>query len=192
MEAEHTGSGYAWYALRVRTRHEKIVAAHLAAKGYEGFLPMHRYRHRWSDRVKEIEAPFFPGYIFCRFNLLERLPILMIPGVVLVVGAGRTPIPVDETEIALLQTAVKSGVPTEPWPFLQIGQRVRIECGPLCGLEGVLLDFRGHHCLVLSVTLLQRSVAVRVDKAWTRPVPAQHQPCTGSVTAHRSSQQLSA
>jgi transcription antitermination factor NusG len=188
MEAEHTS--YPWYALRVRARHEKTVAAHLCAKGYESFLPVYRCRHRWSDRIKEIEAPFFPGYVFCRLNLLNRLPILMIPGVVLVVSAGRTPVPVDEAEIAPLQTAVKSGVPAEPWPFLQMGQRVRIEYGPLCGLEGLLLDFRGHHRLVLSLTLLQRSVAVQVDKAWTRPVPAQHQPCTGPVTPHRSSWQL--
>ncbi|PYU28949.1 MAG: hypothetical protein DMG32_01440 [Acidobacteria bacterium] len=190
MEAEHMS--YPWYALRVRSRHEKIVAAHLRAKNHEWFLPLYRCRHRWSDRIKEIEAPFFPGYVFCRLNLLNRLPILMIPGVVMIVGRGGTPVPVDEAEIALLQAALKSGVPAEPWPFLQIGQRVRIENGALCGLEGLLLDFRGHHRLVLSITVLKRSVAVQVDKAWVRPVPAQHQPCMGPVTTPPSCWQLTA
>jgi transcription antitermination factor NusG len=185
MEAEQ--SSYPWYALRVRSRHEKMVAAHLRAKSQEWFLPMYRCRHRWSDRIKEIDAPFFPGYVFCRVNLSNRLPILTIPGVVMIVGSGRTPVPVDEAEIADLQAAVKSGVPAEPWPFLQIGQTVRIEQGPLRGLEGILLDFRGQHRLVLSVTVLKRSVAVQVDKAWTRPVPAQHQPRTGPATPYRSS-----
>lgn len=185
MEAEQ--SSYPWYALQVRSRHEKIVAAHLGAQSQEWFLPVYRCRHRWSDRIKEIDAPFFPGYVFCRLNLSNRLPILMIPGVVMIVGSGRTPIPVDEAEIAHLQAAVKSGVPAEPWPFLEIGQRVRIERGPLCGLEGMLLDFRGHHRLVLSVTVLKRSVAVQVDQAWIRPVPAHHQPRTGPVRPHGAS-----
>src|SRR5882762_6815449 len=141
--------------------------------GYESFLPLHICRRRWSDRFKEIECPLFPGYVFCRLNPLDRLPILMIPGVSLIVGMGKTPISIDEAEIAAIQSAVKSGLPSQPWPFVQIGQRVRIEHGPLCGLEGVLLDFRGRHRLVLSVTLLQRSIAVQVENAWVTPIPRQ-------------------
>jgi transcription antitermination factor NusG len=94
----------------------------------------------------------------------------MIPGVSLIVGMGKTPVAIDEGEIAAIQSAVKSGLPSQPWPFVQIGQRVRIEHGPLCGLEGVLLDFRGHHRLVLSVTLLQRSIAVQIENAWVTPI----------------------
>jgi len=162
---------YPWFALQVRSRYENIVTAHLSGMGYESFLPLYKCRRRWSDRFKEIERPLFPGYVFCRLNPLDRLPILITPGVFLIVGLGKTPVPIDEAEIAAIQSAVKSGLPSQPWPFVQIGQRVRIEHGPLCGLEGGLLDFRGRHRLVLSVTRLQRSIAVQVEDAWVTPIP---------------------
>src|SRR6266699_802656 len=81
-----------WYALRVRSRHEQMVGAHLQGRGYKSFLPLYKCRRRWSDRFKEIEQPLFPGYVFCQFNPLNQLPILSIPGVVHVVGVGRTPV----------------------------------------------------------------------------------------------------
>jgi transcription antitermination factor NusG len=183
---------HAWYALRVRSRHENTVASHLQARGYESFLPLYKSTRRWSDRFKEIELPLFPGYVFSQFNRLNRLPILSIPGIVHVVGVGRTPVPVDETEIAALQAAVKSGLPRQPWPFVEIGHRVRIEHGPLRGVEGLLLGFRGHQRLVLSVTLLQRSVAVQVDEAWVLPMPEERRPLTGSVTSQARSSQPTA
>jgi transcription antitermination factor NusG len=169
MGVEHVRC--AWYALRVRSRHENTVASHLQARGYESFLPLYKSRHRWSDRLKEIELPLFAGYVFCRFDPLNRLPVLSVPGIVHVVGVGRTPLPIDETEIAAIEAAVRSGLPRQPWPFIEIGHKVRIEHGPLCGVEGILLGFRGHQRLVLSVTLLQRSVSVQVDEAWVRPLP---------------------
>jgi transcription antitermination factor NusG len=162
---------YPWFALQVRSRYENIVTAHLDGKDYEWFLPLYKSRRRWSDRFKELERPLFPGYLFCRLNPLNRLPILTIPGVVLIVGTSKTPIPVDEAEIAAIQAAVKSGLPTQPLRFLQIGQRVRIDYGPLCGLEGILLDFKGRNYLVLSVTILQRSVAVQVENAAVTSIP---------------------
>jgi len=106
----------------------------------------------------------------------------MIPGVSHIVGMGKTPVAIDETEIAVIQAAVKSGLPSRPWPFLQIGQRVRIEDGPLCGLDGVLLDFRGHRRLVLSVTLLKRSLAVQVEDAWVKAIPQQVRAYAGSAS----------
>jgi len=164
------GNGYfPWFALRVRSQCENSVAAVLAAKGYEWFLPRYKSRRVWSDRIKEIQLPLFPGYVFCRFDPDRRLPIVTIPGFVSVVGMGKSPIPIDDAEIAGIQAAVRSGLPSQPWPFLQIGQRVRINYGPLCDLEGILLDFRGQSRLVLSVTLLQRSVAVNMDAAWVTP-----------------------
>ena len=187
MAAEN--KSYPWYALRVRSRHENTVALHLQARGYESFLPVYRSQRRWSDRFKEIELPLFPGYVFCQFDPLNRLPILSVPGIVHVVGVGRTPIPVDETEIAALQAAVKSGLPRQPWPFVEIGHRVRVEHGPLRGVEGILLGFRGHHRLVLSVTLLQRSVAVQVDESWVLPLPEERWPCGGRVTSQAASWQ---
>src|SRR5438309_11626283 len=109
----------------------------------------------------------------------HRLPILTTPGVLLIVGIGKTPIPIDQAEIAAIQTLVTSGLPSQPWPLLQIGERVTINYGALCGLEGILLDFKGRHRLVLSVTLLQRSVAVEIDGAWVISIPQQHRAYTG-------------
>ena len=160
-----------WFALQIRSRYEKIAATLLRGKGYELFLPLYKSRRCWSDRIKELELPLFPGYLFCRFDPLDRLPILVTPGVIQVVGIGRNPAPVDDAEITNIQTAVQSGLPRQPWPFLQVGQRVKVKRGPLQGLEGILLDFKGRQRLVLSVTLLQRSVAIEVDGAWVDPLP---------------------
>ena len=157
---------YPWFAVQVRTRREASAAEHLAGKGYEWFLPLYKSRKPWSDRIKEFETPLFPGYLFCRFNPQDRLPILKTPGVIQVVGYNRVPVPVDEQEIAAIQTLVASGIPNQPWPFLSVGDKVRIESGPLRGLEGILTDFKGNHRLVLSVSLLQRSVAVEIDSAF--------------------------
>ena len=159
-----------WYALWVRSRHEKSVRELLTGKGIETFLPVHRSRRRWSDRIQELDLPLIPGYVFCRFNVGDRRPILTTPGVVQIVGAGRTPEPVDEIEMRSLITAVQSGVHLQLWPFLKIGQRVSIEEGPLRSLEGILVTTKGKDQLILSVTLLQRSVAVTVDRRWIRPI----------------------
>lgn len=159
-----------WYALRVRARYEKSVETLLRGKGYDPLLPLYSCRRRWSDRFKQMELPLFPGYLFCRFDVQNRLPVLKTPGVILVVGIAKTPIPVDDAEIAAIQTIVRSGVQSEPWPFLHIGAKVRIEHGPLCGLEGVLSGFKGRQRLVVSVTLLRRAVAVDIDGAWVSQV----------------------
>ncbi|MBZ5526377.1 MAG: UpxY family transcription antiterminator [Acidobacteriia bacterium] len=159
-----------WFALHVRTRFESAVAVHLQGKGYEFFLPMYVEKRRWSDRMQEIEQPLFPGYVFCRFDPQARLPILVTPGVIGVVGVGKTPIAIADEEIAGIQTVVNSGLPSQPWPFLQIGERVQIGSGPLHGLTGILEEIKGRHRLILAVTLLQRSVAVEIDVACVRPV----------------------
>jgi len=175
-------NGYPWFALQVKGNYENVVAAHLSGKGYEWFLPFYKSRKRWSDRWKEINRPLFPGYLFCRLDILNRVPILTIPGVARIVGIAKSPIAIDETEITAIQAAIRSGLPSQPWPFLQIGRRVRIEYGPLCGLEGILLNFKGEHRLVLSVTLLQRSVAVDVEGAWVTPLPERSWTRTGQTS----------
>lgn len=159
-----------WYALWVRSRHEKSVAELLAGKGFETFLPMYTSRRRWSDRMQEVELPLIPGYVFCRFDTSVRLPILTTPGIVQIVSAGKSPQPVDELEMQSLITAVHSGVHLQMWPFLKSGQRVSIEEGPLRSLEGVLLSTKGLDRLVLSISLLQRSIAVTVDRRWVKPI----------------------
>ncbi len=159
-----------WYAIYVRSRFERTVGRLLAEKSYEQFVPMYRCRRRWSDRVKEVELPLFPNYAFCRMTDTARGRIVTTPGVIRIVGAGNQPLPVDESEIAALQQIMASGVRTEPWPFLQVGRPVQIDGGPLCGMRGVLCRIRNADRLIVSVTLLRRSVAVELDRAMVSPV----------------------
>ena len=159
-----------WFALQVRQQNEKRVSAALRSKGYEEFLPLHHCRRRWSDRIKEMTVPLFPGYVFCRFSLQRRLPILLTPGVLFVVGVGKAPSPVDEREIASLQCIVRSQLNAEPCPYVKVGQRVRIERGALAGVEGVLAGIKSKHRLVVSVTLLQRSIAVEIEEECVCPL----------------------
>jgi transcription antitermination factor NusG len=173
-----TAGGLPWFALQVRARYEKTVAAFLDGKGYEWFLPTYLSRRRWSDRIKESDQPLFPGYLFCRFDPYDRLPILKTPGMIAIVGTAKIPTPVDPEEIAAVRTLVSSELRRQPWPYLQAGQRVRIEHGALTGLEGIFLHEKGADRLVLSVTLLQRSIAAEIDRSWVVPLhsPAVRRP----------------
>ncbi len=161
--------GLPWFALNVKCRHEKVVASFLENRGHEWFLPVYKSRRCWSDRVKELDMPLFPGYLFCRFDMLNRLPVLMIPGVLSIVGGTKQPTPIDPAEISSLQTADQAGLSRVPWPFLRTGDRLKIAYGSLAGVEGILLKVKGRHRLVLSVTLLQRSVAVDIEDSWVTP-----------------------
>jgi transcription antitermination factor NusG len=142
----------------------------------EDFLPQYLAIRRWSDRIKRLEAPLFPRYVFCRFDLRNKLSVLTTPGVVSVLGIGNPPLPVPEAEITALRAIVQSHLPVQPWPFLKIGQCVQLECGPLAGLEGILLEFKNLHRLVVSVTLLQRSVAVEIERWWAVPMSEARRP----------------
>jgi transcription antitermination factor NusG len=146
------------------------VSAQLEGLGLECFLPSYKSIRKWSDRTKELQQPLFPGYLFCRFDFQDRRPLLMTPGVLQIVGIGRTPTAIPDSEIAAIQLAVTSGLPSQPWPYLEVGERVRINYGNLSGIEGILINFKGNHRVVLSVTLLQRSVAMEVDLAWVSAV----------------------
>ena len=162
-----------WYALSVRSNCERAASAALSGKGYEEFLPLYRSRREWSDRSKELELPLFPSYIFCRFDARDRLlPILTIPSVISIIGAGRTPLPIPDEEIHAIQAVVRSGLHAQPWPYLATGSRILIEKGPLAGLEGITLDVNKKFRLLVSVPLLQRSVAVEIERHWVRPLPA--------------------
>ena len=159
-----------WFALRVRPRWEKIAAEILRNKGYDEFVPLHKSRRRWSDRYKELELPLFPGYLFCRLSPDAHAPVLTTPGVLYFVGIGRMPLPIEDREIEAVRAILASGLAAEPWPFLRTGSTVRIDDGPLQGLEGILLQLKPRHRLVVSVTLLQRSVAVEIDRDWVTPL----------------------
>jgi transcription antitermination factor NusG len=173
-----------WYALRVKPNHEKPVAAALRGKGLQEFLPLLRSKRQWSDRVKMMDLPLFPGYLFCRLNLEDRMPLITTPGFLYIVGVGRNPEPVDEGEILAIRSVLRSGFPVTPWPSLMVGQKVQLKHGPLRGLEGVLTKIADQHRIFVSVTLLKRSISVEVDPLWVRPLASApghlHDSCAAS------------
>ena len=175
-----------WFALGVKPRFDKAVARMLESKGFETLLPLYKKRHRYAARCKVAELPLFPGYVFCRFNVLTRLPILTTPGVTQILGTGNTPIPLSENEIVSLQTAIKSDLPLQPFPFLQVGQRVRIEDGALAGVVGIVIRCKQSLRLVLSITLLQRSVLLEIDQHQIS-VEREIQPALGETQHHNHS-----
>src|SRR5579862_1097802 len=159
-----------WFALQIRSRWEATTADLLRGKGLETLLPTYSAKRKWSDRMKVVESPLFPGYVFCRFDVHNRLPVLVTPGVIAVVGLGKTPIAVDDAEILSIQSAMKSGIHLEPWPYVEIGERVRIKDDVLDGMEGILTSFKGSHRVVISVSLLRRSVALEIDRSRITPL----------------------
>lgn len=159
-----------WYAVRVRSNREFLANQILENKGFETFLPTYNSRRIWSDRVKNLSLPLYPGYVFCRFEFEQRLPILQTHGVVDVVNDGRRGLSIPENELAAVRKIVESHLKVAPWPFLQVGQRVEVHRGPLQGVEGILLAQKKNYRLVVSVTLLQRSVNVEIEGDWVRPI----------------------
>jgi transcription antitermination factor NusG len=175
-----------WFALQVRTRGESSTALLLSGKGYQTFLPTYQTKKRWNGKPRVVNAPLFPGYVFCHFDVQKRLPILVTPGVIAVVGRGRLPLPVDDSEIAAIQSVLASGFRPEPWPYLEQGQKIRIESDVFSGLEGILINFKGKDRVVVSVSLLRRSVAVEIDRSCVRPVS----PARGAVLKPIASNRL--
>jgi transcription antitermination factor NusG len=169
MQAEHDPIE-SWFALYVRSHFERSVEESLRGKGYSAFSPYYQTKRKRSDRTLNLDLPLFPGYVFCRFNCQKRLPILTTPGIVKIVGAGNIPEPIDLSEIQSLQTVSESGRHVQPWPFLQQGQRIRVEAGPLSGTVGTLLRVKDEVRLVVSITLLQRSMAIELDQEWVSPL----------------------
>jgi transcription antitermination factor NusG len=159
-----------WYALKVRPRLEKQVSTSLSGKGYELFLPLYKRKSHWSDRVKTLEVPLFPGYLFCQFDVTKRLPILQTPGVISVVGIGKCPEPIDVAEIDAIRTVVESGAGYQPHPYLAVGDAVQVEHGALAGLTGLITQVKNGYRLIISVNLLMRSVSVEIDRSWVDPL----------------------
>jgi transcription antitermination factor NusG len=155
-----------WYAFSVRSRHEKSVGVQLEEKQETLFLPLVRQERRWGSRLASVDMPLLPGYIFCRSHRFGLLPILKTPGIIDVLRAGTTPVPVPHEEIEALQSAIAARMSMEACPFVTIGQTVRIERGALAGLSGIVVDVKSTKRLVLSVTLLQRSVLVQLDPGY--------------------------
>ena len=159
-----------WYALKVRPRFERSVVTHLQSRGYDPFLPSYAVKRQWSDRVKSIELPLFPGYVFCQFDINARFPIVTTPGVSFVVGIGRVPEPIAQTEIDSIRSVIASGLHYEPYPYLSQGQLVQVERGALTGLIGLITDLKSGSRLIISINLLKRSVSTEIDRDWVKPV----------------------
>jgi transcription antitermination factor NusG len=168
-----------WFAVAVKPQHEKVVAAQLQSKALESYLPIYRARHRWSDRVKTVELPLFPRYVFCRFRSDERPKILTTPGVNSIVGFSGKPCPVTDEEIAAVRMMVMSGSPLKVWSCITVGQRVRVRKGAMEGLEGVLVREKADCRLVVNLELLNRGVAVEVERDILEPVP--DHPCAHAL-----------
>ena len=152
-----------WYAVCTRHQHEKTAARIMEYKDLEVFLPLYKARHRWKDRIKEVSVPLFPGYLFVREGLKRWLAILSTPGVSSIVSSGGQPVAIPFLEIEGIKRVVESTLRVEPHPFLKSGDRVRVKCGPIAGVEGILIRHKSVARLVLSVELLGNSAAVEVD-----------------------------
>jgi transcription antitermination factor NusG len=157
-----------WYAAYTCAKHEKRVAAELGARGVEHFLPLYRTMRRWKDRQVQLELPLFPGYVFVRLALCHRLRVVQIPSVVRMVGFGGLPTALPDTEMEIMRSGLSQTLRADPHPFLTIGRRVRITRGPFAGLEGILKRKKSNLRVVVSLELIQRSVAVDVDAADVR------------------------
>ena len=159
-----------WYALHTRSRHEKVVRDQLGAKGVTNLLPLWHKRSVWKDRIKMVEVPLFSGYIFGHFPLKHKLEVLQTVGVVRIVGLNGYPLPVPNEQIEAVQTMIAQHLHYDPHPFLQEGMRVRVKRGVLRGAEGILVAKKQHYRLVISVDLIQKSVAVDIDSADVEPM----------------------
>jgi transcription antitermination factor NusG len=167
---ERQRNGQCWYAARTRSRHEKSVACILERKQIETFLPLFRTVRRWKNGDHQVELPLFPGYTFVRIPLVNRLQVLKVPGVVQLVGFDGTPAPLEDEEVESLRKAISSGVKATPHPYLTVGRRVRVTAGPLTGREGMLIRRKGLTRVVLSIGLIQRSIAADLDAQSIEPL----------------------
>lgn len=152
-----------WYAVTVRPRHEFSAAEALAARDVVAYVPSYKSRRQWTDRMKTVEWPLIPGYVFVQFDRGSRTAVLQSNGVTSLVQLGGQPAPIPDLEIESLRTLLASGYPLEPVPGLVPGERIRVENGPLAGAVGVFLKRRGADCMAVTVELLGRSVIATVN-----------------------------
>jgi transcription antitermination factor NusG len=155
----------AWFAVQVWTQHEHRVNQSLSQKHIDTFLPTKRVLRQWCDRTQWSEVPLFPGYVFARFSAESKLPVVVTPKVRGIVGFGRVPEPIRESEIESIKTIMKSGVPVQSCSELALGAPVEIMSGPLAGVSGILIEKRSVLRLVVAIELINRSVSVEVTPA---------------------------
>jgi transcriptional antiterminator NusG len=165
-------NGEQWFALQTRARHEKVVAEQLCEKAVTNFLPLVKTVHRWSDRQKTVELPLFSGYVFARIAPRndERVRVLRAYGALSFVGARGQGIPIPDAQIHAVRTVVEERVPYSVFPFLKIGQRVRVRSGALSGVEGTLVSRSGARALIVSLDAINQSLSVRIEGYDVEPV----------------------
>jgi transcription termination/antitermination protein NusG len=165
-----TDNSLRWYALRTKSRHEKLVRDQLDKQGIEPLLPTVKRMSQWKDRKKEIELPLFSGYCFVRFEQGGKLPVRNVVGVVEVVGSGSRPEPIPDEEIESLKTLMTSVLPYDPHPYLHEGMKVEVIRGPLQGVHGILLRKEKRHRLVIGVRVIQQAAIVEINVNDVMPV----------------------
>lgn len=159
-----------WYAAYTFAHHEKRVTQQLQERRIQSFLPTYVSVRRWKDRRKRLELPLFPSYVFVQVNEQNRLDLLRLPGVLGLVCFQGRPAPVANAEIENLRRGQLEGIVVHPHPYLKVGRKVRVRSGSMAGVEGVLVRMRDRARVVLSISILQRSVSVDIDEADVEPV----------------------
>jgi transcription antitermination factor NusG len=176
-----------WHALYTHHQHEKLLQQILVEKGFETFLPLYSVTHRWKDRVQRLSVPLFPSYVFIHGGLDRRLDLVTTTGFHSIVANGERPGTILQQEIDAIRQLIETKLQVEPHPFLKVGDRVRVKSGPLSGFEGILVRKKNHCRLVLSVELLQKSVATEVDASTVERVSAFVRPRQTTPSRCRSS-----
>jgi transcription antitermination factor NusG len=154
-----------WYAAYTSANHEKRVGEQLGARSVEHFVPLYESVRRWKDRKVRLQLPLFPGYVFVRLSLCDRLRVLQVPGVARLVGFNGLPCALPDSEIRALKAGLSRGVHAEPHPYLTVGRRVRVKSGPLEGLQGIVVRRKNRLRLIITLDLIHRAAAVEVEAA---------------------------
>jgi transcription antitermination factor NusG len=164
------GTDPLWYAAYTSANHEKRVAEQLRVRSVENFVPSYESVRRWKDRKVRLQLPLFPGYVFVRMALCDRLQVLQVPGVARLVGFNGLPSALPDSEIEALKTGLASGIRAEPHAYLTVGRRVRVKAGPLAGLQGIVVRRKNRLRLVISLDLIHRAAAVEVESTDLEPL----------------------
>jgi len=154
-----------WYALYTCARHEKRVAEQIERRNFPCFLPLYRSVRRWKDRRKELELALFPGYVFVRMSLVNKLQVLDLPGVVRLVSFKGQPAALPAEEIEALRDRLSGQFKIEPHSYIHTGRRVRVRSGPMEGMEGIVVRRKNRCRVIFSIDLIKRSLAIEVDEA---------------------------
>jgi transcription antitermination factor NusG len=164
-----------WYVLYTYPRHEKAVREQLESRSIEAFLPTFTSKNRWKDRCARVETPLFPGYVFIRVDLSERNKVFAVPGVIRMLSINGLPAPVDDSEIEAVRLCLVGGAALSPYPFIEVGDRVRVRSGLLEGLEGLVSRCKNERRFIIPISLINQSVSVEIDVELLEPLSLQDQ-----------------